>query len=477
MNLSMTGWWDHLRVRQKVWLIVLSVLVPLIAALTVEVSLINHLLALQQQDQQTESARYHVASLRRLAVDIEDSFRGYLLTGQDEFLRPLEEAEPKLTPMSKKTQQYTEQIPGLSVKVREATERLHVLLDSKNELIRRIQKGERAEVLAYVRSGKGLAISDALREDFRNLEDTLDQRSEVFESNRSGLARQAFNWLLLAVGGTCVLGLLGVRLLTRSITRPIATVQRAAEAFGANAAASEHNLRPIEVRSSDEIGQLARSFEQMALQVQRQILELEALGAIGYEINAIGPDGLYGVLRRITDRAAELLQADVCLVLLRDDKMGCWIVEAASGTWHDRLSKSVMLWEELPVSVKAFETRQAVVGEDFRSDLRPEVIRRNLIGESMMALPLIYQGAPFGVLTLLREKSSTKRWNDQLAMGFAAEAAMAISNARLYEAAHTKEKGMESRLRQLEHLAESLAHDLCGPGERIEGLAGLLARE
>ena len=473
----MTGWWDRLRVRQKVWLIVLSVLVPLIAALAVEVSLINHLLGLQQQDQQTESARYHVASLRRLAVDIEDGFRGYLLTGQDVFLKSLEEAEPKLSPSIAKAERVAKQIPGLSVTVRETAERLHMLLESKKGLVGRIRDGHREEVLAYVRSGNGLVISDALREDFRKLEDRLDQQSEGFESNRSGLARQAFNWLLLAVGGTLVLGLLGVRLLTRSITRPIATVQRAAESFGTSAATSNYEPMPIEVRSSDEIGQLARSFERMARQVHQQILELEALGAIGHEINAIGPDGLYGVLRRITDRAAELLQADVCLVLLRDDKMGCWIVEAASGTWHDRLSKSVMLWEELPVSVQAFETRKPVIGEDLRNDLRPEVVRRNLVGESMMALPLIYQGAPFGVLTLLRENGSTKEWNESLAVGFAAEAAMAISNARLYEVAHTKEKGLESRLRQLEHLAESLAHDLCGPGERIEGLAALLARE
>jgi signal transduction histidine kinase len=158
--------------------------------------------------------------------------------------------------------------------------------------------------------------------------------------------------------------------------------------------------------------------------------------------------------------------------------MGCWIVEAASGEWHDRLHKSVMLWEEFPVSVRAFEMKEPAIGEDLRSDLRPEVARRNLIGESMLSIPLLSQGSSFGVLVLLQERKIPREsWNMRLAKGFADEAAIAIANARLYEAAHRKEKGLESRLRQLEHLAETLAHDLKAPGERMEGLAAILLKE
>jgi len=54
---------------------------------------------------------------------------------------------------------------------------------------------------------------------------------------------------------------------------------------------------------------------------------------------------------------------------------------------------------------------------------------------------------------------------------------VAIANARLYDAVSRKEKGLEARLRQLEHLAETLAHDLKGPGERMESLASLILAE
>jgi signal transduction histidine kinase len=97
-----------------------------------------------------------------------------------------------------------------------------------------------------------------------------------------------------------------------------------------------------------------------------------------------------------------------------------------------------------------------------------------MIGERMLAVPLLSRGAPFGVLVLLMNGGGSEEWNIGLATGFADEAALAIQNARLYEEAQSKEKGLEFRLRHLEHLAETLAHDLKAPGERLEGLAAMV---
>ena len=260
---------------------------------------------------------------------------------------------------------------------------------------------------------------------------------------------------------------------------PRASQPRTPPALGERAA-GEGPVPTLASRSSDEIGKLAQSFEEMARRIRQQIQELEAISASGHEISTIGPDGLAGVLRRITDRAAELLQVDVCLVMLRNEQMGCWVVEAASGEWNEKLDQTVMLWEEFPICVQAFESRQPAFGENVLQDGRPEVLRRNLIGQSMLSIPLLFQGSPFGVLVLLQERVAAQEdWQAclRLAKGFADEAAIAIANARLYEALSQKEKGLESRLRELEHLAETLAHDLKAPGERMESLASLLLKE
>jgi K+-sensing histidine kinase KdpD len=173
----------------------------------------------------------------------------------------------------------------------------------------------------------------------------------------------------------------------------------------------------------------------------------------------------------------ELLQTDICLVLLRDERVGCWLVEAASGEWNDRLKKLVIPWEELPVSVQAFETREVAIEERFRSNEWPQMVRYNLIGDSMLAIPLLAQGSPFGVLSFLNERHrATHEWNQRLAEGLALEAALAISNARLHEAAQQKQRGLVTRIRH-RHLAETLAHDLKGPGARMEELVRLLVQQ
>ena len=192
------------------------------------------------------------------------------------------------------------------------------------------------------------------------------------------------------LAGVVLLGWTGSRMLARSLTNPVRRLHSATAKMGSQVdTAGITALLSPGYRSKDELGALERAFLHMAQQIGEHVNELEVLSTIGHDINTIGPDGLEGVLRKITDRAVELVQADACLVFLRDERMGCWVVEAASGEWNERLKKSVMLWEELPVCVQAFETRVSAAGDQFHSDERPQVLRRNLLGESMLAIPLL----------------------------------------------------------------------------------------
>ncbi len=456
----------------------LVVFVPLVSALIVHVYLISQLQTLQRQHHQIILAREQMQVLRRLAVDIEDAFRGYLLTGQEKFLKPLYEAEPKLKPTVDRIIGLVDGGPDasrLTEELHSASDRLTSLLDSKHVLIAQVRSNHVEDVLRYVRSGQGLALSDRVLDDFRNIEDTLELRLQGFEQDEGRLVRRTFWGLVLAVLGTFALALLHTRLLSRSITSPIMVLQGSIEKLSSTFKPRGASPRAGMTPGSDEIEQLAQGFEDMAERIRSHLRERETLNAISHEINTIGADGLHGVLRRITDRAVDLLQVDVCLVMLRNDEMGCWVVEAASGQWNERLHNAVMLWEEFPISVQAFETGQPAIGEGLHGDQRAEVQRRNLMGRSMLAIPLLSQGKPFGVLTLLLNREvSREAWNISLAKGFADEAAVAIANARLYDAVYQKEQRLESRLKQLEHLAETMAHDLKGPGERLGGLADAL---
>ena len=204
--------------------------------------------------------------------------------------------------------------------------------------------------------------------------------------------------------------------------------------------------------------------------------DVDALGALGHDILSMDHRSLEDVLRGITNRAVELMQVDLSLVMLRNEQMGCWIVEAASGEWHERLNKSVMLWQEFPLSVQAFETKQPVIGEDLSRDHGPEIRRRNQFGHSMLAVPLLSQGISFGVFILMYQRSvSREEWKVAFANALANFAALAIVQARLYQSLSPENgRDLQSRIRELQHLSENLAHDVKAPGERIQGLAALL---
>lgn len=473
MTVRLGRWWDRFRVRQKVGTVVLVLCVPLLAALIIHVTLIQQLLSVQQKHEETFQSRGQIRILHRLVADIEGAFRGYLLTQQAEFLKPMREAESRLEPTVSAAVALAGEMPGLSTGIQRVKDRLTEFLEPKRALIRLVQAGRPDVGLKYVQSGKGLALSDAVQRDLRMIEDQLDRRLESLGAEEAKLARQAFWGLLLAVAGCLALGMFCARLLTRSLTAPLTLLHTSVARLGKESEPQQTVTLPI--LSSDEIGDLARAYEEMAHRIHRHIRELESINAIGNEINSIGPDGLDGLLWRITNRAAEMLQVDVCVVMLRDERMECWVVEAASGDWHEKLHKTVFLWQEFPVSVRAFETRVSALGEDLHSDRRPEVRRRNRLAGSMLSIPLLSRGEPFGVLAFLRDRMvPLSTWNVRLAESFAEEAAIAISNARLYEAAQQRSKGLESRLKQLEHLAETLAHDMKAPGERMQGLAALL---
>jgi signal transduction histidine kinase/CHASE3 domain sensor protein len=479
MGRWVTQWVNQLRIQHKVWVMLLLLCVPLGAGIAIHLYVVQQLLGLQQQKQDLMLADKQVHVLGRLAVDIEDGFRGYVLTQQPAFLAPLVEAEAKLNQALSDASTSLAKLSGSPNQLASIERQLKDLLHSKQELIADIQKGLADKALAYVRSGEGLRLSDLLRADLRTVEDRLMRQRNSLNEQADALSQRTFVGLWITLAGVVALGWIVSRVLARSLKDPITQLQSATRSIGAQVdMAGITELLAVGRGAKDELGQLADAYLVMARRIETHIQEIETLNALGHEINTIGPDGLDGVLRRITDRAVELVKADVCLVLLRDEQMGCWVVEAASGDWNNRLKKSVMLWEELPVSVQAFETREVATGERFRFDERPQVLRRNLIGDSMLSIPLLAQGIPFGVLSLLAERPrGAHEWNLRLAAGLAQEAALAISNARLYEGAEQRQRGLAARLQQLEHLAETLAHDLKGPGARMEELARLLVQQ
>ena len=64
-------WWQRLRVRQKLWGVLLLVFIPLVASIVAQITLINHIRTLQQQHSEIILAREQIEILRRTPAEAE----------------------------------------------------------------------------------------------------------------------------------------------------------------------------------------------------------------------------------------------------------------------------------------------------------------------------------------------------------------------------------------------------------------------
>jgi CHASE3 domain sensor protein len=136
-------WWDQLRIQHKVWAVLLLLCVPLVGGLATHLHFVHQLLSLQQQRHELAFAHEQVHVLRQLAIDIEDGFRGYLLTQQPAFLAPMIEAEEKIDQALSNSVTSLARLSGSPNSLAPIEQQLKDLLRSKhNNLIAKIQRGE-----------------------------------------------------------------------------------------------------------------------------------------------------------------------------------------------------------------------------------------------------------------------------------------------------------------------------------------------
>ena len=125
--------------------------------------------------------------MRRLAIDIEDGFRGYVLTQQSAFLRPFTDAESRISKTLSVAAHALATLPQPTVSFEPVEQQVKNLVRSKRELIADIQQGNPEHALTYVRSGEGLQLSDHLRQDLRTIEDQLEQRRTFLNERAEAL--------------------------------------------------------------------------------------------------------------------------------------------------------------------------------------------------------------------------------------------------------------------------------------------------
>jgi signal transduction histidine kinase len=295
-----------------------------------------------------------------------------------------------------------------------------------------------------------------------------DIYAEVGQLRTTMLVAIVISILLAAVVGWVV---------SKRIASPIRTLARASERV-----AQGDLLTPVVVKSSNEIGVLARSFNGMMLslkksrdelaqwgqelekKVQERTAKLKAANAEIQEranqltaLYEVGRDlattlDLEVLLPAIAQQVADTLGADRCAVFLFDAKTGTLQARAAHGYMAEQLTNfSYRPGEE--VVGQAYATAEPQYVPDL--DLVPNLPRRNAI-RTVLAVPLATSTTgPLGVLSVtgLRAAAFTPDQQRMLET-MAGQIAGAVENARLYDKSKRHAAELEQQYRRQAALAE-----------------------
>ena len=166
--------------------------------------------------QQRNQIKEEILRLQRLTADIENGFRGYVLTNQSAFLHPVVSGEARVQDSVEHLMRLTQDLPNLQARVKVLSNRLRELIDSKRKMTLQVDSGKQEEVLAYIRGGEGLALSKTIEKAVEDFETRIDTEFSPFDVDETSLKERTLQRLLLADAATLLLGILVTRIVFRS---------------------------------------------------------------------------------------------------------------------------------------------------------------------------------------------------------------------------------------------------------------------
>jgi signal transduction histidine kinase len=211
--------------------------------------------------------------LEKLILDLETGLRGYVLTGNSDFLQPYTTAKKQLRPARDDLLSKTEGEPNQQAKARHINTSIDAYMA---EYVRPVLFIAQSSLGAAkdLAQNEGTFRIDQLQEDFKVFIADEDKLAASHKSSADTKSRHAIELGVVGSVASTILILLFGLYLSRSIARPVREAADGASLL----AAGDLSLRLSE-RGPGEIGELTRSFNEMAGRLGETRHELEEQNA------------------------------------------------------------------------------------------------------------------------------------------------------------------------------------------------------
>ncbi|MDT0461555.1 SpoIIE family protein phosphatase [Streptomyces gibsoniae] len=397
-------------------------------------------------DRHTHTALSQARTVERLVVDLETGQRGFVITGEKQFLEPWQIAR---TTFSGQAQQLVRlsTTPGqrtLAQQIRQAGDSL--IHDYSIPLVAAASRGDpRAHGVAATLEGKRRV--DALRKQFERYDSTQEDLIAARESAADDDVREAVVAASIGLAGSMLLIATFAGYMIRAVVWPV----RKASGVASRLAGGDLAVRMPEA-GRGEIGQLGTAFNTMACSLEESREQArhahERLGLLYRASIVIGTtldakQTAQELVRVLVPRFADFVTVDLALpVLLVDEPF------ADHGAWARRVALGGVR-DAPPLDPVGAEIALATANATFVPDLRASSAWQGRHGHrarklldygmhSLITAPLYSRRTLLGAVGLWRADNPSPFAEDELsdAEEIAAKAAVAIDNALRYAREH-----------------------------------------
>ena len=211
-----------------------------------------------------------------IAKDGEIGERGYIITGQEEYLEPYQNAQREINPMLTAVRELTvdnasqqRRVDALEPLVHQRFSVLHDAIEA-----RRVKSFEAAQ--SVVQNGGGKRVMDEIR---ALINDMIDEEKSLLKIREERVSNDASRTVaIIAIGIPLAFVLLSIAaiLITRNIARPLSELARGAELIAAGDLSMQLQ---INTSRSDEVGTLLKTFDAMIRSLRNMANAAQSIAA------------------------------------------------------------------------------------------------------------------------------------------------------------------------------------------------------